>query len=207
MECSFHNLEASVSRPIKYDKLFVLDAALEAFWKLGYAACSMQVLVDATGLSRQSIYNVFGDKDGIFRDVVAHYNKKVAAQCKRLEPPLAGQNDLRAFILESIASQQIYGLGACFIVVTVFSSQALDQKIKPALDAGAETVRIAFTRLMGKAAARGEFAPSVSPENGAAYLYSIMNGLSALAQTGGTKHQLEVTLDLALQTLFPNNGK
>lgn len=196
-----------MSRPINYDKLSVLDAALEAFWKLGHAACSMQVLVDATGLSRQSIYNAFGDKDGLFRDVVAHYKEKVAAQCQPLKAQTADQSDLRRFILESIASQQTYGPGACFIVITAFSPQAQDPQIKSALDAGAETVRSAFASLMQETAARGEFTPEISPQDAAAYLYSVTNGLSALAQTGGSTQQVETALDLALQTLFPNTGR
>jgi AcrR family transcriptional regulator len=195
-----------MGRPVEYDRDTVLDAALFAFWKSGHAACSLQMLVDATGLSRQSIYNAFGDKDGLFREVLDHYTAKVAVQCEPLEALTADQNSLREFITNSIFTQRNLGPGACFIVVTAFSPQALDPKIKPALDAGAEMVRAALATCMRNTALRGDPNPPFSPEDGAAHLYAVMNGLSALAQTGGSNDQVETALNLSFQTLFPKIG-
>ena len=195
-----------MARPVEFDRETVLDAALLAFWKSGYAACSLQMLVDATGLSRQSIYNTFGDKDGLFLAALDHYRAKVSIQCETIEASDADQNTLRDFIFNSISVQQNLGPGACFIVITAFSPQACDAKIKPALDAGAQRVRSALKTFIRNAALRGEFNPQLSPESGAAHLYAVMNGLSALAQTGGSKEHMETALDLSLQTLFPKTG-
>ena len=38
----------------------VADAAMHVFWQRGYAATSVQDLVDGTGLGRGSLYNAFG---------------------------------------------------------------------------------------------------------------------------------------------------
>ena len=44
----------------------IVDAAMQVFWQLGYSATSIQDLVDATGLSRSSLYNAFENKHGLY---------------------------------------------------------------------------------------------------------------------------------------------
>ena len=55
----------------QFDEAAVIDAALIVFWRQGYAAASISDLTEATGLSRSSIYQRFGDKDGLFREALA----------------------------------------------------------------------------------------------------------------------------------------
>lgn len=193
-----------MSRPIEYEREEVLDKALIAFWRMGHAGCSIQALVDATGMSRQGIYNTFGDKDGLFREVVTHYSAKVAQQCCGLEETGADMSSLRRFIKEGLAFQQSMGPGACFIVISAFSAQANDPKIRPALDRGANIVRKAFAAVLVNEEKRGNLLQTLSPEDAAAHLYCVMNGLSALAQTGGVERQIDTALDLAFQALRPN---
>ena len=42
----------------------IADAAMEVFWRRGYAATSVQDLVEGTGLSRSSLYSTFESKQG-----------------------------------------------------------------------------------------------------------------------------------------------
>lgn len=191
-------------RPIEYKREDVLDKALIAFWCMGHSACSIQVLVDATGMSRQGLYNTFGDKDGLFREVVTHYSTKVAQQCASLEEADADMSSLRIFIKEGLTLQRGVGPGACFIVITAFSPQANDPNIKQAIDLGANIVRNAFAAVLSNEQKHGNLLQSLSPEDAAAHLYCVMNGLSALAQTGGAERQIDTALELAFQALRPN---
>ena len=190
-----------MARPIEYDRVEVLDQALQAFWQLGHAGCSMQILTDATGLSRQGIYNTFGDKDGFFKAVVSHYISKVEDHCQVLLRPDANSETLKVYIKDTLAVQQAVGPGACFIVMTAFSQQAQNPHIGPALCAGAEVVRNAFSLVLTRAQQRQELRSHHPPEFLAGYLYSSMNGLSALAQTGASSEQIDAALDLAFQVI------
>ena len=130
-----------MARPIEYDREEVLDQALQVFWRLGHAGCSIQVLTNATGLSRQGIYNTFGDKNGFFRAVVAHYVAKVEGHCRLMSNSDATLETLRSYIKETLALHRAQGSGACLIVTTAFSWQSNDEHIKPALNAGTEGAR------------------------------------------------------------------
>lgn len=191
-------------RPIEYIREEVLDNALMAFWRLGYSACSFQVLIEATGMSRQGIYNTFGDKDGFFREVIVHYKSKIVQQCQQLEPTQANLESLSDFIKDSLKLHRQVGPGACFIVITAFSQHANDPMIKPVLDEGAAIVRKSFTKVLSNEQKTGKLTLTNTPQETADYLYCIMNGLSALAQTGGLDTQIETSLNLAFQSLRPN---
>ena len=61
----------------QYDEAAVIAAAIDVFWRHGYATASINDLTEATGLSRSSLYQRFGDKDGLFRDALAVYTERV----------------------------------------------------------------------------------------------------------------------------------
>jgi TetR/AcrR family transcriptional repressor of nem operon len=70
-----------MARPVEYDLQEVLDRAMEIFWKKGYEGVSMSQLVAYTGLNRGTMYSLFKDKEGLFRDALDHYYTKSSA-CK-----------------------------------------------------------------------------------------------------------------------------
>ncbi len=59
-----------MARPRNFNEDDVIDRAAKAFGRLGYAACSVDDLVEATGLQRGSLYKVFGSKRGLFETVL-----------------------------------------------------------------------------------------------------------------------------------------
>ena len=59
-----------MARPRGFHEDNVIDRAADAFGRLGYAACSIDDLVNATGLQRGSLYKVFGSKRGLFEQVL-----------------------------------------------------------------------------------------------------------------------------------------
>src|SRR5882762_1036593 len=64
-----------MSRTPEFDREQVLDEALRAFWRNGYEATSLNDLLEATGLARQSLYNTFGDKHGLFLASLRRYTE------------------------------------------------------------------------------------------------------------------------------------
>lgn len=59
-----------MGRPRNFNEEDVVDSAAEVFGRLGYTACSIDDLVEATGLQRGSLYKVFGSKRGLFEKVL-----------------------------------------------------------------------------------------------------------------------------------------
>lgn len=59
-----------MARPRNFSEDDVIERAAGAFGRLGYIGCSVDDLVEATGLQRGSLYKVFGSKRGLFEKVL-----------------------------------------------------------------------------------------------------------------------------------------
>ncbi|OYD68417.1 TetR/AcrR family transcriptional regulator [Rhodococcus sp. OK302] len=62
-----------MGRSQEFDTKTVVAAALDVFWSHGYEGVSLTDLETATGLSRSSLYNSFGNKRGLFDAAVTMY--------------------------------------------------------------------------------------------------------------------------------------
>ncbi len=69
------------------------------FWRKGYAATSMQDLVDALDINRFSIYNTFGDKQALFALTLKYYEENVfGSLLKALQPTDRGLESLENYL-------------------------------------------------------------------------------------------------------------
>lgn len=195
-----------MARPTEYDRTEIVDQALRAFWQRGVDGCSIQNLVDATGLKRQSLYNAFGDKDGLFAAVLERYQELINAELSVLDATDANLETLKQFFRISLQTQQQEGQGACLLVATAFGPYAADPKINFAITAGADALRRCITSFITRRQSAGEIDPSINPAATSAYLYSVLNGLSALARTGGSPTDIETSLEFAFKSLKSNEG-
>ena len=72
----------------QFDHDTVVDRAMMLFWRRGYGGTSIQDLEKATRLRRGSLYNAFGDKQGLFVAALKRYETTVSqARIKQLSNP------------------------------------------------------------------------------------------------------------------------
>jgi len=76
-----------LARPRTFDEQDVVERAMLQFWREGYGGTSISTLEESTGISRISLYNAFGDKDGLFLKALSLYREK--AQDYFLDPQFA----------------------------------------------------------------------------------------------------------------------
>ena len=72
----------------QFDHGTVVDRAMMLFWRKGYGPTSIQDLEKATRLRRGSLYNAFGDKQGLFVAALKRYETTVSQErVKQLSNP------------------------------------------------------------------------------------------------------------------------
>src|SRR6516225_4107407 len=62
-------------RPRGFDEDAALEAAMRVFWEKSYEGATMADLTEAMGINRSSMYAAFGDKEALFRLVIARYRE------------------------------------------------------------------------------------------------------------------------------------
>src|SRR5437588_10770448 len=65
-----------MARPKTFDRTEMLDRAMELFWYRGYEATSIHDLLEHLEISRQSLYDTFGDKHALFLEALKRYEEK-----------------------------------------------------------------------------------------------------------------------------------
>lgn len=74
-----------MGRPRQFDESSAVAAAAAVFRQRGYAATSVDHLVEATGVHRASLYGTFGSKHGLFVRVLDSVETNSMSSAERLD--------------------------------------------------------------------------------------------------------------------------
>jgi TetR/AcrR family transcriptional repressor of nem operon len=194
-----------MARPKAFDIDAALVRAMELFWEQGYAATSMEQLVTAMGIRRQSLYDTFGDKHRLFLAAMDSY-------CAMLETEMLGP--LRAADAGLQALHET-GMGiidfllrypkrrACLMANTALELAPHDAEIAVKVRAHMQTMEEAFHHALVNARTRGEIAAGGDPAALAKYLVGVAHGLMVMAKSGADRDALTSILTTAVAPLTP----
>lgn len=171
-----------------------LANALALFWQHGYEATSMQMLVEATGLSRSSLYDTFGDKRQLYCAALAQYRQQT-------EPPLEVDGELsvreaiREKFMEVIEDESRRG---CFVVNTAVELSPHDAEITQTVHDSFAVSEQKFLALLELGQASGELPAHLDIRATARFLLNASCGLQVLVKAGQSQAMLQ---DIVTKTL------
>lgn len=176
-----------MARPCAYDRDDLLRCATALFWERGFAGTSVDDVVNATGVSRSSLYAAFPDKSALFLAALEHYLQTVThAKLERLARGERAAPAIRRFLLDIAeerpsANAQAHG---CLLTNTAVEIGAGEQRVT-------ECVRQALARLERALAARLEEArqqedlpADTDPRQFARQLVALIQGLRVMTRLG-----------------------
>ncbi|HEY5957444.1 MAG TPA: TetR/AcrR family transcriptional regulator [Polyangiaceae bacterium] len=191
-----------MARPREFDETEVLDRALHAFWARGYDATSVEDLVEATGLGRASLYGAFGDKEQLFRRVVAHYLERSRVEKERVTHNLSAREALEAFLLSRIeAATDRQGRSGCFLQIAATSGTS-PPLVHQALEATNREMSGWFLQHLREAQAEGKLPPDADLAALTSFIGVFASGLTASAKAGLPFSTLSVAAHAALDLVF-----
>jgi TetR/AcrR family transcriptional regulator, transcriptional repressor for nem operon len=173
-------------RPRKFDEEEVLRAAVEVFWEHGFDEAALESVIESSGISRQSLYNVFGSKRDLFFTAVRRYAEDSEAEWERLfaaQPtPLAG---LRAFLDRwTSCPVELEGRG-CLMVGSINAVARRDPEFAAFADEHVGRQRERLVAAVRAAVEAGELRPSVDPSDLGTQLLATVLGMATFAHLDG----------------------
>ena len=197
-----------MARPKGFDIDAALVRAMELFWEQGYAATSMEQLVRTMGISRQSLYDTFGDKHRLFLAAMDSYCAMLdAAMLNPLRAPDAGLQALHETGLAIIDFLLRYPKRrACLMANTTLELAPHDEAVAAKVRAHMQAMEDAFRHVLGNARARGEIAAGGDLTALAKYLVGMTHGLMVMAKSGADREALTGILSTAVVPLMPAPG-
>jgi TetR/AcrR family transcriptional regulator, transcriptional repressor for nem operon len=119
-----------MARPREFDEASALDAAMDCFCKDGYDATSVRDLAARMGITGASLYNAFGDKRSLFREVLQRYaERSTRERIARLEATLPPKEAVRAFLSEIVERSFDGDRRGCLLVNTALEIAPHDPEL------------------------------------------------------------------------------
>ena len=156
---------------------------MHVFWQRGYEGAGLVELERATGLGRQSLYGVFGDKRGLFLQVIEHYFARVLKPgIDALDAPGSARSNLERIFAgwEAVAASPDFS--GCLVGNSVPELSARDSELAAILARKLELLEAGFARALKRAKKDGEVSGELDVKNTARALLAIAQGLAVVAR-------------------------
>lgn len=172
-------------REKQFDAEQALDKAMEAFWAHGYAATSMQDLVDCMGINRASLYGTFGGKRELFLMALRRYDtafrRERLAALDRLDSPKEAIRRLFEDWVDELSRQpQPRG---CFLTNTAQELAPHDAEIGAFVADSQADIEDFLRRKIAEGKAAGEIPRTLAADTVAPGLLSNLLGMLVLARS------------------------
>lgn len=190
-------------RPRSFDRDRAIGAAKQLFWEHGYEATSIATLTTAMGIKPPSLYAAFGDKRGLFEEVVAAYGAHEGAVLQRALDSAVPVRPAFGAMLHALADAyttpgQPRG---CLVINAANSCGPDNPEVAENLRRQRSANLDVFTARFAAAVRRGELPEDTDPGALAGYFAAVVQGMSQQARDGASTADLHAIADLALTTL------
>lgn len=192
-----------VARTKAFDREEALQKAMYAFWRRGYEATSMQDLVDAMGINRQSLYDTFGDKHELYLEALERYRcGEGAAALVALEEPKPLRQRLEKMfeimIEEAVNDKDRKG---CFIANATLELANQDKTVYAFVEKNFENSVKKFEQVLSVAKAKGELGADKNVKALAVFIVNTIGGLRVTAKASPDRAVLKSIVRTTLAAL------
>jgi TetR/AcrR family transcriptional regulator, transcriptional repressor for nem operon len=193
-----------MARQREFDAEEVLENVADVFAAHGYRGASVQMLMAASGLAKQSLYNSFGDKQALYLSAVDCAAARFGAVSTAMESARNGRHAVEIFFAEllRLCASADAAENACIV-----SSGLVEGIAEPAIDAKLREKWSATQRLLRKAIQRGQADGSIAAKSSATeladLLMTLMSGARVSARAMRDPARLRKTVAQVLRLLDP----
>jgi AcrR family transcriptional regulator len=192
-------------RPLSFDPDAALIPAMLLFWRHGYEATSMAELTRAMGVTPPSIYAAYGDKKGLFRAAVQRYLTRPQKPVEVIEQARTAEAAARILIEgAAIAYTGTETPAGCLLASSAIAVSAEADDVREELAAIRRNIEMALRDKIAASIDTGELPEGTDPVVLAAYVMTVIQGLSTLARDGATRPKLQQIAQLAM-VVWPSN--
>jgi AcrR family transcriptional regulator len=190
-----------LGRPREFDLDAALDQAMQVFWRNGYEGASMTDLTAAMGICSPSIYAAFGNKHGLFKAVLDHYDKTRAGFLRDvLAAPTAREAAARFLMGVAERSTNPSHPPGSLLVQGGLTCGGAAAKIPEEVARHRAGAELALRERFECSTAAKELPKGAGPAALARYLIAVANGMCVQASSGATLEDLQQVAQFALST-------
>ena len=188
---------------VLFDEKKVLQKAMQLFWLKGYNGTSLDDLLKTTGLSRSSIYNSYGNKQGIFMQCLQYYRDwvldTVTESVTKLKSPVKKIEIVFKISIDKLLKDK--ERKGCLIVNTATELANLEEEISLFMKGFEKELETLFQDWIKEGQQTGEISKSFSSLALSRHLYNSYQGIKIIAKTTNDRKTLEDIVNVSISVL------
>ncbi len=197
-------MKRSRGRPRKFDPEVALQKAMLVFWQRGLSATSLDDLSLAMEMNRPSIYNAFGNKEEIYRLVLAQFCGQLDLGIEQI---LLAESDIRKGLVKFYDQALDVYCGAdpalgCLVMCTAPAEALAHPDIRSDLIALITRVDAQLERRIKDAIREGDLSASLNPRLTAKMVQGVLHSLALRARAGESKSSLKKLARYSVECLL-----
>jgi TetR/AcrR family transcriptional repressor of nem operon len=191
-----------MARPKAFDRNAALQGAIAVFCDHGYDGTSTEMLLAAMGISRQSMYDTFGDKRRLYLEALQQYAVGHVSQHIRALHGGASPRAGLAAMLDGMATHfGAQGQPGCMGIGAVCEFGRGDAEVSLLTDTAGRMLQSAIEGRIGEAQAAGEIDDALAPRAAAQFLMATLSGLKISGRGGASVEDLRDIARMAMRGL------
>lgn len=187
-------------RPRNFDRDAVLRAAMQLFQAHGYEGTSMADLTAAMGIPAPSLYNAFGNKEGLFKETVQYYvSHDGSATARALREQPTARKAIEIMLQEALGpATDTRPPHGCLVVLGATNCAEEHREVDDYLKGLRRGNDEAIHQRLRKAQAEKEIPDTVDTAALASFYATLMNGLAIQIRDGVPRAVLEKVVETAM---------
>jgi TetR/AcrR family transcriptional repressor of nem operon len=191
-----------VARNKEFDPQHALKAAVDVFWRNGYAKTSLDDLMAGMNVGRQSLYDTFGDKRTLYLSALGEYRDATQSAMRRLFGSGHSVRDCFAALLLGICNEsRADHERGCLLLSANLERNTDDKDVAALVRRNQSEVETIFEEALRAAQQTGGLAPDKDPAALASFFLATIQGMRQAARAASDRVALERTARVALSTL------
>lgn len=198
MDCTVQNM----ARPKEFEPDTALTAAVDVFWGRGFDRTSLDHLMAAMHVGRQSLYDTFGDKRELYLRSLDAYRESTQQAMRRLFESGRPLRECFGVLLFGIVNEsRADHERGCLLLAANLERDLGDKDIARLVKTNQAEVEALFEEALRNAQHTGELAAAKDPGALARFFMVTIQGMRATARARSDRAALQQVANLALSML------
>jgi TetR/AcrR family transcriptional regulator, transcriptional repressor for nem operon len=191
-----------MARPKEFEREDALKKAVGIFSDHGYDGTSTEALIGAMGVSRQSLYDTFGDKWHLYLECLQRYTAdSIGEQLRALNSASSPLKGIEAHLNHAVAAALADPVPKCLGISAICEFGRSNPEVTMVGEMASRMMVSALDRRINEAKAAGEVPKDVTSADASAFIMATLTGIKVAARAGASAERLKGIARMALRSL------
>jgi TetR/AcrR family transcriptional regulator, transcriptional repressor for nem operon len=191
-----------MARPKEFDRDTALQKAVDVFCDHGYDGTSTEELIRAMDISRQSLYDTFGDKRQLYLQALQQYVfDSVGEQIRALNSSPSSLKGVEAALQAFVVNASSAEAPGCLGIGATCEFGVSDREVTTLISAADKALQSSLERRINEGKDAGEIGADIDARAAAQFIKATFAGIKVAARGGAPADTLRNIARMAVRSL------